>query len=154
MFVRYRRVNEKDGWKDLDVKQSKLSFGSFATVQNLYSSLLQKWHLNELDSKRLILRIFDKDFEEYVDIEENFSLVSLENLAKYELIHRVNDIEINVVDDDEDEKEAKNNNVLFDNENLNKFGNMEMELPNATDLTNLLKDFQNASVIILMGFGN
>jgi hypothetical protein len=125
VFVRYRRVNEEDGWKDVDVKQSKMSFGSFATVQHLYNSLLEKWHLRGINSKYLILRIFDKDFEEYVDIEENFALVSLENLAKYELIHRISN-----------DKELKNNNVLIENaQKLN-------ELSNNNDLGSIIKEIQ------------
>lgn len=102
-----------------------MSFGSFATVQHLYNSLLEKWHLRGINSKYLILRIFDKDFEEYVDIEENFALVSLENLAKYELIHRISN-----------DKELKNNNVLIENaQKLN-------ELSNNNDLGSIIKEIQ------------
>lgn len=109
----------------MDVKQSKLSFGSFATARQLYSAVLQKWQLSAMDEKRLILRVFDKDFDEYVDIEENFALVSLENMAKYELIHRVSNADL---------QETKNNNVSFENENL----------PKTDDLQNMIKDFQES----------
>lgn len=146
MFVRYRKVNQEDGWKDVEVKQSKLSFGSFATVQHLYSTAVEKWRLGGEDADRLILRIFDKDFEEFVDIEENFALVSLENLAKYELIHRVSDGDAFKTK----AGDPKNNNILFDSKNATNSFSQGTEVP-GNDITNILRIIQESASVSLSG---
>ncbi|KAI6191283.1 hypothetical protein M3Y97_00212000 [Aphelenchoides bicaudatus] len=145
VFVRYRRVNQE--WKDMELKQSKLSFSSFATVQHLYNTLTEKWQLRSISEERLILRIFDKEFEEYVDLEEDYSLISLENLAKYELIHRVTNADI----ENENNKlksDTKNNNVLFESKNVVKMNDEYNNIAQNVDLTNIIKNLQeNAAVI-------
>ncbi|KAI6210546.1 hypothetical protein M3Y96_00339600 [Aphelenchoides besseyi] len=85
VFVRFRTVN--DSWHNVDVKQTKLTLHSFATVQTLFLTLLNKWQLDG-EETRLVLRAFDRDFGEFVDIEENFESVCVENLSKFELVHR------------------------------------------------------------------
>jgi hypothetical protein len=148
VFVRYRQVSQEDGWKDVEVKQSKMSFSSFATVQHLYNALIEKWQLRGANDERLILRIYDKEFDEYLDLEEDFSLISLENLAKYELIRLTNT-------ENAKNGEPKNNNFLFECKNEVKLNEefahtsvQNLDLP-ATDLTNIIKNLQENSAVSL-----
>lgn len=84
VFVRYRRVN--DEWKDIDIKQSKISLPENSSVSTLVTHLAEKWSINR---NELIIRCLDKDFGEFVDIEEDLEAVELQNLTKYEIVHRV-----------------------------------------------------------------
>jgi len=75
-----------DEWKDIDIKQSKVSLPESSHVSTLVTHLAEKWNLNP---NELIVRCLDKDFGEFIDIEEDFENVELQNLTKYEVVHRV-----------------------------------------------------------------
>lgn len=87
MFVRYRRVDAQ--WRDLDVKQTRLNMHMFSTAQTLLAVAAEKWALKPTpEEDELLLRLFDKEFGEYIDLEEEPAELPLQHLAKYELIHR------------------------------------------------------------------
>ncbi|CAD5234138.1 unnamed protein product [Bursaphelenchus xylophilus] len=86
VFVRYRRLSPE--WRDLEVKQTKFNLHAFSTAQTLLVVLVDKYQLNNHDDD-FVLRIFDREFNEYIDIEEDLHQVKLINLGKYELIHRL-----------------------------------------------------------------
>ncbi|CAD5229667.1 unnamed protein product [Bursaphelenchus okinawaensis] len=86
VFVRYRRLTPE--WRDLEVKQTKLNLHAFSTAQTLLVVLVDKYQLSNHDDD-FVLRVFDKEFNEYIDIEEDLNHVKLINLGKYELIHRL-----------------------------------------------------------------
>jgi hypothetical protein len=84
VFVRYRRIN--DEWKDVDIRQSRISLDLNATIETLINHLALKWSINP---EELLVRIYDKDFGEFIDIDSDLDNVGLQNLTKYEIVHRV-----------------------------------------------------------------
>uniref|UniRef100_A0A7E4UTQ0 PB1 domain-containing protein n=1 Tax=Panagrellus redivivus TaxID=6233 RepID=A0A7E4UTQ0_PANRE len=84
VFVRYRRVNDK--WEDVDIRQARAVLSNTATVQELLEHLESKWAVNPAE---LVVRVYDKDFGEFVDIEDEPETVALQNISKYEVIHRI-----------------------------------------------------------------
>ena len=84
IFIRYRRIN--DEWKDVDIRQTRETLDSAATVETLIQHLGTKWSINPSE---LLVRVYDKDFGEFIDIEHDLDGVLLQNLTKYEVVHRV-----------------------------------------------------------------
>uniref|UniRef100_A0A914YIV0 Ubiquitin-like domain-containing protein n=1 Tax=Panagrolaimus superbus TaxID=310955 RepID=A0A914YIV0_9BILA len=84
VFVRYRRIN--DEWKDVDIRQSRISLNPLATIETLINHLGSKWSINP---NELLVRVYDKDFGEFIDIDMELDSVELQNLTKYEIVHRV-----------------------------------------------------------------
>uniref|UniRef100_A0A914PMU2 Uncharacterized protein n=1 Tax=Panagrolaimus davidi TaxID=227884 RepID=A0A914PMU2_9BILA len=84
VFVRYRRIN--DEWKDVDIRQSRISLDLNATIETLINHLGSKWSINPTE---LLVRVYDKEFGEFIDIDSNLENVELQNLTKYEIVHRV-----------------------------------------------------------------
>ncbi|KAI6173850.1 hypothetical protein M3Y98_01126500 [Aphelenchoides besseyi] len=76
VFVRFRTVN--DSWHNVDVKQTKLTLHSFATVQTLFFDAAQQmatgWRRNAACASR-----FRSGLRRSVCVE---------NLSKFELVHR------------------------------------------------------------------
>uniref|UniRef100_A0AC34GUF3 Uncharacterized protein n=1 Tax=Panagrolaimus sp. ES5 TaxID=591445 RepID=A0AC34GUF3_9BILA len=84
VFVRYRRIN--DEWKDVDIRQARISLDPTATIETLINHLGSKWSINP---NELLVRVYDKDFGEFIDIDSDLDNVELQNLTKYEIVHRV-----------------------------------------------------------------
>lgn len=141
--VFFRRFRFLELWKEVS---KRLYFSSFATVQHLFNALVEKWQLRDATEESLILRTYDKEFDEFLDIEEDFSLVSLENMGKYELIHRVTEY------GKMKNADPKNNNVLFESKNEPRLNEefvqnvQNLDLP-TTDLTNIIKNLQENAIV-------